>query len=219
MSCGPCAELSSPSLTWCLIKCIPVDRKQQRRGIRPRSTGYRENLHIANLFSSGFPKYCQPCTQLLLTQYIRSPLNCNKYEADALNIPVFLPHWLICERAPQNQRRPPHIAFSIYLRHLKTQLSLRLPVTHTSRTHRARPLCAHHVCLYDNKNSGNKNMAVWYLAQKGWCLVNTCTQSHIKSSALRLFLFLPVTGKQNIPRYRYINNIGQPIYPFSSNRL
>lgn len=144
MSCGPCAELSSPSLTWCLIKCIPVDRKQQRRGIRPRSTGYRENLHIANLFSSGFPKYCQPCTQLLLTQHIRSPLNCNKYEADALNIPVFLPHWLICERAPQNQHRPPHIAFCVF--YLFTPFkNAALPLSpchsHVSHTQSPSPLC------------------------------------------------------------------------------
>lgn len=38
-SCGPCAEPSSPSRTWCLIKCIPAGRKQNRRGIRSRSTG------------------------------------------------------------------------------------------------------------------------------------------------------------------------------------
>lgn len=84
--------------------------------------------------------------------------------------------------------------FFIYLRHLKTQLSLCLPVTHTSRTHRARPLCAHHVCLYDNKNSGNKSMAVWYLAQKGWCLVNTCTHRTLKVLRSGYFCFcrLPV---------------------------
>lgn len=84
--CGPCAEPSSPSQTWFLIKCIPVGRKLNRR-IKTKIN--RKNLrHCRPFFITIFqilPNLRSACV------YIQTYLDYTKNLADSLNNLYFVP--------------------------------------------------------------------------------------------------------------------------------
>ena len=62
-SYGPCAEPSSPSLTWCLIKCIPVGKKKKNNASKIKMS----SIPMSFLSSSWFPKHHVPYSQRVAT--------------------------------------------------------------------------------------------------------------------------------------------------------